>query len=80
MILRELFYTDKGTNTVPDNMSYEGSQDTLMPMKRKDTRKARLTLKQISRLRLASEQHILEQEKELEFIEQMYMTPAQPPV
>jgi hypothetical protein len=43
-----------------------------------DTRKTRLTLKQINELRKASEQHILEQEKELEFVEQMYKAPAQP--
>lgn len=61
-----------------DDMRYDGSKDTLMPMKRKDTRKTRLTLKQVNELRLASEQHILEQEKELGFIEQMYKTPEQP--
>jgi hypothetical protein len=47
-------------------------------MKKDDTRKTKLTLKQINELRKASEQHILEQEKELEFVEQMYKAPAQP--
>ena len=79
MILRELFYFDKDTKAVSDDMRYEGYRDSLMPMKRKDTRKTRLTLEQIGELRRASEQHILEQEKELEFIEQMYKTPEQPP-
>lgn len=78
MILRELFYMDKDSKAVSDDLRYDGERDTLMPMKRKDTRKTRLTLKQINELRLASEQHILEQEKELEFIEQMYKTPEQP--
>jgi hypothetical protein len=79
MILRELFYIDQDTKMVANDMRYDGERDSLMPMKRKDTRKTRLTLKQINELRKASEQHILEQEKELEFIEQMYKTPEQPP-
>lgn len=79
MILRELFYLDNDAKSVSDDMRYNGERDILMPMKRKDTRKTRLTLRQINELRLASEQHILEQEKELEFIEQMYKTPEQPP-
>lgn len=69
---------DKDAKAVSDDLRYDGSRDTLMPLHRKDTRKTRLTLKQINELRLASEQHILEQEKELEFIEQMYKTPEQP--
>ena len=69
---------DQDTRSVSDDMRYDGSRDSLMPIKRKDTRKTRLTLEQIKQLRQASEQHILEQEKELEFIEQMYKPPAQP--
>ena len=80
MILRELFYMDQDTRSVSNDMRYDGSRDSLMPIKRKDTRKTRLTLEQIKQLRQASEQHILEQEKELEFIEQMYKPPAQPAV
>lgn len=70
---------DNDTKQVSNDLRYDGERDTLMPMHRKDTRKTRLTLKQINELRLASEQHILEQEKELEFIEQMYKAPEQPP-
>jgi hypothetical protein len=47
-------------------------------IERSDTRKTRLTLSQINELRKASEAHILEQEKELEFIEAMYKPPPQP--
>jgi hypothetical protein len=79
MILRELFYFDQDAKGMSNDMRYDGERDTLMPMKRKDTRKTRLTLGQINELRRASEQHILEQEKELEFIEQMYKAPEQPP-
>jgi hypothetical protein len=47
-------------------------------MHRDDTRKTRLTLKQINQLRKSSEAHILEQEKELSFVHSMYMQPAAP--
>ena len=47
-------------------------------MKRNDTRKTRLTLGQINELRKSSEAHILEQEKELEFVEAMYKVPPAP--
>lgn len=77
MILRELFYFDNDTRAVANDLRYDGSRD-FMSMKKDDTRKTRLTLKQINELRKASEHHILEQEKELEFIEQMYKAPEQP--
>jgi hypothetical protein len=47
-------------------------------MKRDDTRKTRLTLKQLNQLRKASDMHVLEQDVELEFIQKMYKTPEQP--
>lgn len=78
MILRELFFHDKDSQALASDMRYNPSRD-FTSLKRDDTRKTRLTLKQINELRKASEQHILEQEKELEFIQQMYQTPAQPP-
>jgi hypothetical protein len=78
MILRELFYQDPDSKSVANDMRYTGERDSTV-MKRDDTRKTRLTLKQINELRKASEQHILEQEKELEFVEQMYKAPEQPP-
>ena len=37
-----------------------------------DTRKIRLTLRQINQLRLQSEAHVAEKESELDFIRQMY--------
>jgi hypothetical protein len=79
MILRELFYADKDMKSVSNNLQYNPSRDSTA-LKRKDTRKTRLTLGQINELRKASESHILEQEKELELIQSMYMTPAQPAV
>jgi hypothetical protein len=77
MILRELFYADKDMAAVSNDYRYSPERDS-SSMKRSDTRKTRLTLKQINELRKASEQHILEQEKDLEFVSQMYMTPVQP--
>ena len=77
MILRELFYADKDLQGVANNLQYSPSHDSTS-MKRKDTRKTRLTLRQINELRKASEAHILEQEKDLELVSAMYMTPAAP--
>ena len=77
MILRELFYADKDMQSIANDLQYSSSHDD-SPLKRKDTRKTRLTLRQINELRKASESHILEQEKELELVQQMYMTPAAP--
>ena len=76
MILRELFYADKDMKQISNDLRYMPSinDDKLV---RDDTRKTRLTLGQINEMRKASEAHILEQEKELEFIEAMYKTPPQ---
>jgi flagellar motility protein MotE (MotC chaperone) len=78
MILRELFYMDQDMKAGANDLRYNPGRDS-MSMQKKDTRKTRLSLKQINELRKASEQHILEQEKELEFVEQMYKTPETPP-
>jgi hypothetical protein len=75
MILRELFYIDPDTRRISNDLRYDPDRDSTT-MHRKDTRKTRLTLRQINELRKSSEAHILEQEKELEFIHSMYMTPA----
>jgi hypothetical protein len=77
MILRELFYADKDMQSISNDLRYSADRD-IGSLSRKDTRKTRLTLKQINELRKASESHILEQEKELEFVQSMYMTPAAP--
>jgi hypothetical protein len=77
MILRELFYIDPDTRHVGNDMRYSPKRDSSV-MHRKDTRKTRLTLGQINELRKSSEAHILDQERELEFIEAMYKLPAAP--
>jgi hypothetical protein len=42
-----------------------------------DTRKTRLTLKQINSMRLASEAHDAQQKEEAVFVQKMYGQPAQ---
>jgi methylphosphotriester-DNA--protein-cysteine methyltransferase len=78
MILRELFYIDPDTRHQSNDLRYDADRDE-STLHRKDTRKTRLTLKQINQLRKASEAHILEQEQELSFIETMYKAPAAAP-
>jgi len=77
MILRELFYADKDMQAISNDLQYSDDHNS-SSLNRKDTRKTRLTLGQINQLRKASESHILEQEKDLELVQQMYMTPAAP--
>lgn len=71
MILRELFYLNPETQNVGHDFRFDAARD-IEELKRNDTRKTRLTLKQINELRIASEAHILEQEEEIEFVHQMY--------
>ncbi len=76
MILRELFYFNKGeTEMEQDDDRYDASKDHNV-MKKDDTRKIRLSLKQINQLRRASDQHYLDMNRDSESISKMY---AQPP-
>jgi hypothetical protein len=78
MILRELFYIDPDTRHVANDLRYEPRRDQTQ-LHRDDTRKTRLTLRQLNELRKSSEAHILEQESELEFIHSMYAAPPAAP-
>jgi len=71
MILRELFYFDKETVEPIENDRYEPQYDDT-PLTPKDNRKTKLTLRQINRIRKASELHTKEQQEELTFVRQMY--------
>ena len=71
MILRELFYYDKETFEPAEDDRYE-ERDDQSPLEYNDTRKTRLTLRQINKVRKASELHTKEQAKELDFVRQMY--------
>lgn len=77
MILRELFYIDPDTRRMANDLRYDADRD-ITTMHRDDTRKTRLSLKQLNALRKSSEAHILEQESELGFIKTMYANPAPP--
>ena len=71
MILRELFYFDKETVEPIEDKRYEPDYDET-PLEKTDTRKTRLTLSQINRIRKSSELHQEENKKELQFVKQMY--------
>ena len=76
MILREIFYFDKNTLESGDNKGYSPKDDQSIVSK-DDSRNTRLTMKQITRARMAGEVHHDEQEKELEFIRKMYSADQQ---
>jgi hypothetical protein len=78
MILRELFYLNPETQKVGNDFRFDSARD-VDELLRSDTRKTRLTLKQINDLRKGSEAHILEMEEELTFVQSMYgAEPAAP--
>ncbi len=76
MLLNEFFYFNEKNNDFANDRRYDNSKDSSV-LKKSDTRKIRLTLKQINQLRLQSEAHQVEEESELNFIRQMYATPAE---
>jgi len=76
MILRELFYYDKETMEPNEDDRYEPQYDKSV-VDLDDTRKTRLTLKQINRARKATELHDREKANEIEFVRQMYGMAAQ---
>ena len=76
MILRELFYYDKETLLPSDDDRYDPIYDDSV-VDLNDTRKTRLTLRQINRARKAAELHNREKTEELDFVRQMYGIAAQ---
>jgi hypothetical protein len=76
MILRELFYFNRDTLEPEEDNRYDPSSDTSI-IDVDDTRRTRLTLKQINRTRKAAEQHVAEKDEELNFVRQMYGLAAQ---
>lgn len=76
MILRELFYLNKETMDMETDDRYEPQYDDSV-VDLDDSRKTRLTLKQINRARKASELHDKEKANEIEFVRQMYGIAAQ---
>lgn len=76
MLLNEFFYHNEKTNDLAVDRRYESSRDESI-VKKSDTRKVRLTLRQINQLRMQSEAHEFEKESELGFIKQMYGQPIE---
>ena len=76
MRLNEFIYYSNNTSEIANDRRYDNLRDSEV-IKRSDTRKIRLTLGQINKLRMASESHELEAESELNFIKQMYGQPPQ---
>lgn len=75
MLLLEFLYFNDKTNDAAIDQRYDAQRDSSV-LEKEDTRKIRLTLRQINQLRQQSEAHDFEHESELEFIRQMY---GQPP-
>jgi hypothetical protein len=76
MLLREFFSFNDNINDFAVDRRYDNASDKSV-LKRGDTRKTRLTLRQINQLRMQSEAHEYEKESELEFVKQMYGTPVE---
>ncbi len=75
MLLLEFLYFNEKNNDYAVDRRYDNARDKSV-LDKKDTRKIRLTLRQINQLRMQSEAHEYERESELEFVRQMYGKPA----
>ena len=73
MKLNEFF--TYGADGFEQDQTYEPEHDISI-LDSEDTRKTRLTLKDINKMRLASEQHDAEQKEEAKFVQKMYGQPA----
>lgn len=78
MLLREFLYFNDSSNDFSIDRRYDNKRDSSV-LKKSDTRKVKLTLRQINQLRMQSEAHEAEKTSELAFIRQMYATPAEAP-
>jgi len=71
MILRELYYFDKETMEPVEDQRYDADKDESV-VDMDDTRKTRLSLKDINKARRADDMHRKEAQKDLVHIRQMY--------
>ena len=76
MLLLEFLYFNDNNNDFAVDRRYNNARDSSV-VKKSDTRKIRLTLRQINQLRQQSEAHEFEEQSEQEFIRQMYGTPVE---
>ena len=79
MIIRELYYFDKDTMEPVEDNRYEASDDDSI-VSITDTRKTRLTLKDINKARRADDIHRKEKSKDLIQVRSMYGLAAQEPI
>ena len=78
MILRELYYFDKDTMEPVEDHRYDPSEDDSV-VDIDDTRKTRLSLKDINRARRAEDMHRQETQNDLEHVRAMYGLQANAP-
>ena len=71
-LLEFMTYTGDGFE---QDKTYEPENDISI-LDKEDTRKTRLTLKDINSMRLASEEHDAQQKEEAKFVQKMYGQPA----
>ena len=76
MLLKEFFEYSDDINSFRNDRRYSNDRDSTV-LDRSDTRKIRLTLRQINQLRMRAEAHQAEKEAEMGFIKQMYGTPPE---
>ena len=77
MLLNEFLYFNDNTNDFAVDRRYDNKTDSSV-VEKEDTRKIRLTLRQLNRIRLQAEAHEAESKAEAGFIQQMYGTPIEP--
>jgi len=78
MLLREFVYFNEKNADQQEDQRYDPSTDKSI-LSVKDTRKTRLTLKMLNKLRLAGEAREQEQLEDRELVRAMYATPEPPP-
>jgi len=76
MILRELYYFDVKTMEPVEDENFD-LQDDSNAYEKSDTRKTKLTLKDINKARKASDMHRKLKQEELNLVRQMYGAAAQ---
>ena len=64
-----------GEDGFEQDKTYDSEND-ISVLDKDDTRKTRLTLKDINSMRLASEEHDAQQKEEAKFVQKMYGQPA----
>jgi hypothetical protein len=77
MLLKEFIYFDQENIEMRTNDRYDPSEDTSV-INLHDTRKSRLTLRELNRLRKAGDAREREQKIELELVQKMYKAPPAP--